>query len=255
MVVLLRTNCEPRDTNCEPNSFLCPRRARVVQWSGVMADYQANHPALPPVPHDMPAVGVAQGTPLVLADVANASRQKKRRLGLHELGAANDAQVAAACIREQRLISEHAGAGAAGAPAWAQALGGQIQALGQALGGQIQALGGQIQAMGGQIQALGAQSQAQGVQIAQLSAQLARVANSSAVRDVDALQPVPDAAHQMPNVWFPATRHHLRMCTAAQANALMQFYGIVAAVGPGTIQYRRRLAIAMYIGVREFAPV
>jgi hypothetical protein len=244
MVVLLRTNCEPRDTNCEPNSFLCPRRSRVVQWSGVMADYQANHPALPPVPHDMPAVGVAQGTPLVLADVANASRQKKRRLELHELGAANDAQVAAACIREQRLISEHAGAGAAGAPAWAQALGGQIQAL----GGQIQAQGVQIQAQGVQIQALG-------VQIAQLSAQLARVANSSAVRDVDALQPVSDAAHQMPNVWFPATRHHLRMCTAAQANALMQFYGIVAAVGPGTIQYRRRLAIAMYIGVREFAPV
>ena len=203
-------------------------------------NYLADHPALQPLAHDLPAAGVAQGTPLVLDDVADASRQKHRRLYLRELGAASNAEVAAASIREQQLTSEYvvagalvgaAGAAAAGAPAWGVALGAQIQA--------------QIQAEGVLLRG----------HIAQLSAQLARVANSSATRDVDALQPVPNAVLQMPNIWFPATRHHLRTCTAARAPALLQFYNIPAAAGPGTIQHRRCLAIALHIGMREYAPV
>ena len=182
-------------------------------------NYLADHPPLQPLAHDLPAAGVAQGTPLVLDDVADASRQKHRRLYLRECGAASNAEVAAASIREQQLTSEHvvagalfgaAGAAAAGAPAWGVALGAQIQA-------QIQANGVLLQ---GQIQA--AELLLRG-QIAQLSAQLARVANSSATRDVDALQPVPNAVLQTPNIWFPATRRHLRTCTAARATALLQF--------------------------------
>jgi hypothetical protein len=214
-------------------------------------NYIADHPALPPLANDIPAAGVAQGTPLALNDVANASRQKLHRLVLRAIGGANNADVAAASIREQQLISEHAGAGAAGAPAWAQALGAQIQAQGvqiQAQGVQLQA---QIQAQGVQLQA---QIQAQGVQhqaqIAQFNTQLARIANSSAMRDADVLQPVPNAAHQLPNIWYPATLHELRTCTAPRATALLLFYNIAPAAIGGNAQHRRCLAIAAHIGVR-----
>ena len=182
---------------------------------------------------------------LALDDVANALRQKLHRVVLRAIGVANNADVAAASIREQQLmISEHAGAGAAGAPAWAQALGAQIQARGV----QIQAQGVQLQAL---IQAQGAQGvqlqqiQAQGVQlqerVAQFNTQLARIANSSAMRDADVLQPVPNAAHQLPNIWYPATLHELRTCTAPRATALLLFYNIAPAAIGGNAQQSVRI--------------
>jgi hypothetical protein len=196
---------------------------------------------------DIPAAGVAQGTPLDLDDVADASRQKHRRLKLRAIGLATNADVAAASIREHQLISEHARARVpGGTPAWAQALSAQIQAQGVQLQAQIQAQSVQLQA---QIQAQGVQLQAQ---LQALNTQLVRVTNSSATHDADVLQPVPNAAHQLPDIWFPATLRELRTCTAARATDLLMFYNIAAAATGADAQHRRCMAIAEHIGVRGY---
>lgn len=130
-----------------------------------------------------------------------------------------------------------------------------------ALTAQMTAQTAQVTALTAQVTALTTQGAAQTVQVTALTAQVAmqsnrfvKVSNSSAIAGLHAIEPMTNAANQLPvnvGLWFPATKEELSTGRPGRILALVQHYNIVVPAGAGSVHERRLRALMNYLGVRQ----